>query len=67
MNKNTLLSLVVPVYNESQSIEVFYRRATKTVRELDSCCYEIVFVDDGSHDDSYSKLVDLANSAKIFQ
>ena len=62
MNKNTLLSLVVPVYNESQSIDVFYRRATKTVRELDSCCYEIVFVDDGSRDDSYSKLLDLADS-----
>ena len=62
MNKKTLLSIVVPVYNESQSIEVFYRRAAKAVRELDSYCYEILFVDDGSGDDSYSKLMDLADS-----
>ena len=62
MNKKSLLSIVVPVYNESQSIDAFYKRTTQTVRELDSFCYEFVFVDDGSHDNSYSKLVELADS-----
>lgn len=51
-----LISVVVPVYNESEVIGTFYDRATKAFSCLDGFDYELVFVDDGSRDDSYQKL-----------
>src|ERR1051325_5244500 len=51
-----LISLVVPVYNESEVINTFYRRASRTLASLADLDYEIIFVDDGSHDDSYRQL-----------
>jgi len=52
----TLVSLVVPVYNESEVIATFYERATRTLEALKNADYELVFVDDGSVDDSYRRL-----------
>jgi dolichol-phosphate mannosyltransferase len=55
-----LVSLVVPVYNESQVIGVFYERASAALATIAGFDYEILFVDDGSHDDSYDQLVAFA-------
>ena len=53
------LSVVVPVYNEEESVPELYRRLTEvlsgTVRS-----YEIVLVDDGSRDRSWALIKDLA-------
>lgn len=50
------LSLVVPVYNEAGSIDSFLARA-KPVLEALGEAYEIVFVDDGSSDATWQRLV----------
>jgi dolichol-phosphate mannosyltransferase len=55
-----LISIVVPVYNESETIETFYDRATRALEAIDRCEHEIVFVNDGSSDDSHGKLSQLA-------
>jgi dolichol-phosphate mannosyltransferase len=55
-----LVSLVVPVYNEAEVIAAFHERATKALAALSNCDYEIVFVDDGSHDDSLEQLATYA-------
>lgn len=55
-----LISIVVPVYNESETIETFYDRATRALEGIDHCDHEIVFVNDGSSDDSHGKLSQLA-------
>jgi len=52
-----LISLVVPVYNESEVIGTFYDRASRALAALRDLDYEIIFVDDGCHDDSYSQLL----------
>ena len=57
----TLVSMVVPVYNESAVIPAFYQRASAALAELGGD-YELVFVDDGSHDDSYQQLSALTSS-----
>jgi glycosyltransferase involved in cell wall biosynthesis len=54
--KRQLVSLVVPVYNESEVIGAFYQRATAALAALNALDYEILFVDDGSRDDSYKQL-----------
>ena len=43
------LSIVVPCFNEEKSINVFYKELIKYICSLD---YEIIFIDDGSHDNS---------------
>jgi len=49
------ISVVVPVYNSENSLEYFYKVLSK---ELKKSCdnYEIIMVDDGSIDNSYSKM-----------
>lgn len=49
MNSVPVLSVVVPCYNEEQVIEECYSRLTDVMRRLGEP-YEIVFVNDGSHD-----------------
>ncbi|MCD9025987.1 glycosyltransferase family 2 protein [Cohnella silvisoli] len=49
MQKQCFLSVVVPMYNEEEVIEVTYRRL-KTVLDTIGETYEIVFVNDGSRD-----------------
>lgn len=55
-NTKKLISLVVPVYNESAVIGTFYERTSSVLASLDGFEYEILFIDDGSHDDSYQQL-----------
>ena len=57
-----LLSIVVPVYNEAEVIHAFYERTKKVVDSLNGMSYEILFVDDGSTDNSFDLLSTLADS-----
>lgn len=51
---NTLdLSIIVPLYNEEESIVPLYESIVKSVGEL-GLEYEIVFVDDGSRDSTFA-------------
>ncbi|MGN6720464.1 MAG: glycosyltransferase family 2 protein, partial [Candidatus Binatia bacterium] len=61
MSSNTLLSIVTPVFNETDVIELFYDRMRKALEVLNGVTYELIFVDDGSTDGSYEKLVSFAN------
>lgn len=56
----SLVSLVVPVFNEAEVLGTFYQRATGALSALDGMTYEILFVDDGSRDDSYQQLAQFA-------
>lgn len=55
------LSVVVPVYNCAECLEHLYARLKSAVGELLTVA-ELVFVDDRSTDDSWSRLISLANS-----
>lgn len=52
-------SVVVPLYNEGQAVAELYSRLTKTMGET-SLCYELVFVDDGSSDNTLEQIKDIA-------
>ena len=51
-----LLSLVVPVFNEAEGIRMFHERAISVLRNLPDLDYELVYVDDGSKDGSFTIL-----------
>ena len=55
-----MVSMVVPVFNESEVIATFYQRATAALAGLPDSDYEILFVDDGSSDDTYQRLMAFA-------
>jgi undecaprenyl-phosphate 4-deoxy-4-formamido-L-arabinose transferase len=52
------LSIVIPVYNEAGNLEQLYQRLITTL-DKQGKPYEILFVNDGSQDDSYEKLNEL--------
>lgn len=54
-----LYSVVIPVYNEGSNITILYERLTKTLKGVGRA-YEIIFVDDGSRDNSYELLKNIA-------
>lgn len=56
-----LISVVVPVYNEQDSLDVLTREILKVTAD-NSVSVEIVFVDDGSQDASWAKVTELAKS-----
>lgn len=56
-----VFSVVLPVYNEQENLPELYRRLTDVMRGL-AQPYELVFVDDGSRDDSVKMIKDLRTS-----
>ena len=57
--KNFKLSLLVPVLNEADSLQPFLAAVRKVLGQVD-CHYEIVFVDDGSTDETWARLTEIA-------
>jgi glycosyltransferase involved in cell wall biosynthesis len=62
MERKELLSIVVPVFNEADVIDAFYERTKKVMKSLEWLSHEIIFMDDGSKDDSYLKLLSLGKA-----
>jgi len=60
VRKHNLISLVVPCYNESACIEVFFREVSPVLAAIPEADYEIVCVNDGSSDDTLRLLVEVA-------
>ncbi len=52
------LSIVIPVYNDEKVLPEFYQRLKPVIDSL-TRKYEILFIDDGSLDDSFTVLKDL--------
>jgi glycosyltransferase involved in cell wall biosynthesis len=58
--RNRTVSVVVPVFDESASIDELYRRLADVLAQLASR-HEIIFVDDGSRDGSIKKLKEISS------
>jgi len=57
MNDKQLISVVVPVFNEIDVVDVCYTRLTAVMQSLDDFDYELIFVDDGSSDATHEHLL----------
>lgn len=55
-----LLSVITPCYNESEVIELFYDELKEVLCSMDNIQHKIIFVDDGSSDDTLIKLESIA-------
>ncbi|HWR08492.1 glycosyltransferase family 2 protein [Sporomusa sp.] len=55
-----LISIVVPMFNESQNIDFFYQKMSEVLSDLPAYHFEIICVNDGSRDNTLEKIEQLA-------
>ena len=55
-----LISLIVPCYNEEQSLPYFWKEVTAVMEKMDYLDFEVIFVNDGSRDGTLEILRGLA-------
>lgn len=61
MSSKKLISIVIPVYNEAANLPLLYKELTRHTQRL-PYQFEVIFVDDGSADESAQILHGLADS-----
>jgi glycosyltransferase involved in cell wall biosynthesis len=59
-------SIVIPIYNEDESLRELHRRLCLVLDELDGTA-EVILVDDGSRDMSYPIMIDISTSDPRFK
>ncbi|MFM0372932.1 glycosyltransferase family 2 protein [Paraburkholderia aspalathi] len=57
-----LLSLVVPFFNEEDTISAFFPRVVSCLDAIEDLAFEIICVNDGSSDATLQRLIDAANA-----
>ena len=63
--KKDVISIVVPCYNEEESIPLFYQEMIKIVEKMKKqVTFELIFVNDGSKDKTLEELRKLASTDK---
>jgi glycosyltransferase involved in cell wall biosynthesis len=63
MDSQNSLSVIIPVFNEEHNISPLYHELIEVLGKME-LQYEIIFVDDGSTDNSYGILADIHTSDK---
>ena len=58
-----LLSIVIPAYCEDRNIALIHKELTNVLKKIKTQ-YEIIFVDDGSKDDTWDEILKLYNQDK---
>ncbi|WP_199540741.1 glycosyltransferase [Paraburkholderia kururiensis] len=56
-NHTPLVSLVVPFYNEGEAVEKFFSGVMPVLEDIEGIRFEIVCINDGSHDSTLDQLV----------
>lgn len=62
--KKNLISVIVPCYNEEESLELFYKEINKVSKGFKEVDFEFLFIDDGSKDNTLNKIKKLAKKDK---
>ena len=55
MKSSALISIVTPLFNEAGLVDAFYDRVSKVAAQIGN--HELLFVDDGSTDDTWKRLL----------
>ena len=58
--KKEKISIIVPCYNEEESLPIFYKEINKISKEMKNLDFEFLFINDGSKDKTLSILKDLS-------
>ena len=60
MKKSELISIIVPCFNEEEAIPLFYKEIDKISNKLKEVDFEILFINDGSKDNTNNILKKLS-------
>lgn len=63
-DKSIHISCIVPVYNEAENIDLFFKQLHACLQKLTNQ-YEIIVVDDGSHDKTVEKVLSLPKEHSV--
>jgi len=55
-----LISIVIPVHNEEDNVDILYKEVRNSVDQLNKP-YEIIFIDDGSSNSTFECLKNTKN------
>ena len=55
---NQMISVVIPLYNEEESLAELSSKLEKVFENM-KCNYEVIFIDDGSTDNSFARIKDI--------
>ena len=58
------ISVIVPCYNEEETINYFYQKIVNVAAKLKKYEFEILFIDDGSHDNTLKIIKELLSKDK---
>ena len=64
MSDTKLISVVIPCYNEEESIPIFYKEICKIADRMEQAEFELLFVNDGSRDRTLEQVKKLAEQDK---
>lgn len=62
--KKDLISIIVPCYNEEESLPIFYKEINKISKEMKNVNFEFLFINDGSKDKTLDILKKYAKKDK---
>jgi dolichol-phosphate mannosyltransferase len=60
MNGKTMISVIIPAYNEAGNVEIITQKVSEQLKAFDS--YEIIFIDDGSTDTTLEEIKRITKS-----
>lgn len=63
--KKELISLVIPCYNEEDTVNIFYEEIKKQIKKMDYVDFEIIFVNDGSKDKTLDMIRNLVQKDEM--
>ncbi|MDP7592955.1 MAG: glycosyltransferase family 2 protein [Litorilituus sp.] len=62
-----ILSIIVPVYNEQEMLPLFHHQLAKVLSTISDDSFEIIYVNDGSTDDSWNVMLNLTSHYAIVE
>jgi len=62
--KKDLITLIVPCYNEEESLEIFYKAASDVAKKMKQVDFEFLFINDGSRDKTLEILRNFSKNDK---
>ncbi len=64
MSEKKLITILVPAYNEQDVLNMLYERLSKLINSITNYDFEILFINDGSKDDTLNIIKNLRNLDK---
>ena len=58
------ISVIVPCYNEEESLPIFYKAIKKVILKMNNVSFEVIFIDDGSSDKTLSIIKEFSKKDK---